>query len=608
MGISMVVISTSFIFSLIMAIIYFLKRQVVSYEVKIYNVLIVLNFFSLILEFWLGYNVFSKVDLNSINNVVINYLFLITLFIWFSLFVVYVFFNLFQQSKNTFYQYVNKQKNKMLIIFISYIIFGVLLLLFLANNNSSNLLIGINFSILRYILIFYIMLCIFFILVNFRSIPIKKYSLIIFSIIIFLGLLISKYVLPNILLDAFLVSLVTFLLYFNLENSDLGMISELNIAKEQAEKANNAKTDFLSSMSHEIRTPLNAIVGFAQALSEEDIKEDTKDEVKDIISASETLLEIVNGILDISKIEANKLEIINTEYSFWKVYNESVSLAKSRIGDKSLEFRNIYDLNIPPTLYGDKLRIKQVILNLLTNAIKYTEEGFIEFKVSSIKKDDICRIVISVEDSGIGIPEDKMGKLFNKFERLDIDNDIKAEGTGLGLAITKKLLDLMNGQIVVQSTYGQGSKFTVAIDQKIVPTNIVNSKETDVVDETKYIGKKVLIVDDNFINLKVAERLLKKYEIDIDTASSGEECLNIVKNNGNYDLILLDDMMPKMSGVETYKNLLSLPNFNTPTVALTANAIVGMKEKYLQEGFSDYISKPIEKSELERVVRKFLNK
>ncbi len=598
MGISMIVISTSFIFNLIMAIIYFLKRQIISYEAKIYNVLIILNFFSLILEFWLGYNVFSKVDPNSINNVVINYLFLIILFIWFSLFVVYAFFNIFQQSKNNFYQYVNKYKNKMLIIFIFYIIFGILLL-FLANKNNSDLLIGINFPILRYILIFYIMLCLFSILVNFKSIPIKKYSLIIFSIIIFLVLLISKYVLPNILLDAFLVSVVTFLLYFNLENSDLGMISELNIAKEQAEKANNAKTDFLSSMSHEIRTPLNAIVGFAQALSEEDIKEDTKDEVKDIISASETLLEIVNGILDISKIEANKLEIINTEYSFWKVYNESVSLAKSRIGDKSLEFRTIYDLNIPPTLYGDKLRIKQVILNLLTNAIKYTEEGFIEFKVSSIKKGDICRIVISVEDSGIGIPEDKMGKLFN---------NIKAEGTGLGLAITKKLLDLMNGQIVVQSTYGQGSKFTVAIDQKIVPTNIVNSKETDVVDETKYIGKKVLIVDDNFINLKVAERLLKKYEIDIDTAASGEECLNIVKNNGNYDLILLDDMMPRMSGVETYKNLLLLPNFNTPTVALTANAIVGMKEKYLQEGFSDYISKPIEKSELERVIRKFLNK
>ena len=397
-------------------------------------------------------------------------------------------------------------------------------------------------------------------------------------------------------------------MYFTIENPDVKMLQEVEFAREQAEKANHAKTDFLSSMSHEIRTPLNAIVGFSQALLEEEIPNSAKEEVEDIISASNTLLELVNSILDISKIEANKIEIIEKEYSFKEVYNELIALTKARLGEKNLEFSCSYDESIPPVLYGDHVRIKQIILNLLTNSVKYTKQGFIDFKVSSFKQNGICRLIISVEDSGIGIKQENIDKLFTKFERFD-EKNTTIEGTGLGLAITKKLIDLMSGKIIVQSLYKKGSKFTVILDQKIIDKKslepVINKEEPKSANLTE---KRILIVDDNSLNLKVAARLLATYKMQVDTCLSGEECISKIEAQEKYDLIFLDDMMPKLSGVETLKKLKERKDFCIPTIALTANAITGMREKYLSDGFDDYLSKPIEKEELNRIIQKFLQK
>ncbi len=252
-------------------------------------------------------------------------------------------------------------------------------------------------------------------------------------------------------------------------------------------------------------------------------------------------------------------------------------------------------------------KVREIVTNLLTNAVKYTEKGMIDFSVSCINEKGNSKLVISVEDTGRGIKPEKIDKLFTKFQRLEEDKNTTLEGTGLGLAITKSLVEMMNGRIIVQSKYGSGSKFTVYLKQKIVkivnnPVEVQEEENTQIVD---YSNKKILIVDDNLLNIKVATRLLKNYKLLLDTDLSGEECLKKVEEK-EYDLIFLDDMMPKLSGTETLKTLKQKKSFHTPVVVLTANAISGMRETYLQNGFSDYLAKPIDKLELERILKKYL--
>ena len=414
---------------------------------------------------------------------------------------------------------------------------------------------------------------------------------------------------PQIAIICFVESFVCYLMYHTIENPDMKLINELEFAKKNAERANSAKTEFLSNMSHEIRTPLNAIVGFSNSIIEDNTLEDAKTEAKDIIMASQNLLEIVNGILDISKIEAGKMEIVNTNYNPMNMFNDLTKLIKPRIEEKPIELQTSFAKDIPGILYGDNGKVKEIITNLLTNAAKYTDKGSINFTVDCINQKDTCKLIISVEDTGRGIKPEKIDKLFTKFNRLEEDKNTTLEGTGLGLAITKNLVEMMGGKIIVQSKYGTGSKFTVYLSQKIISMidNTPKTKEEETIKNKDYSSKKVLIVDDNNLNLKVAVRLLKNYQITPDTATSGFECIDKLKDN-TYDLILMDDMMPKMSGVETFKKLKENKEFKTPVVILTANAISGMKEKYLKDGLNDYLAKPIEKAELDNILNKFLNK
>lgn len=606
MSISSTFSMCSFFYSLLLIIVYFRKKRLDTLENRIYGWTIIVNFIGIILAIT-SYITIIYYNQIPITNMIISKALIVyyLTYIWLLTFYIYVI------SKKVNYDNVHTDFKKIINFgFIVYIILAltIIILPLYFKNDTSVYSYGPSANVTYFVSAIAIIYWLFILFKNFKEIKTKKYA----PIIAFIGIgglvMVIQKMFPGVLLMTSMETFVTFLMFFSIENPDMKLINELNIAKSQAERANQVKSDFLSNMSHEIRTPLNAIVGFSQALQEENLPPQAQDEVKDIVMASDTLLDIVNGILDISKIEANKLEIVSTEYSLQAVLDELVSLSKARLGEKPIEFRCVFDPSIPPYLYGDKVRVKQVVLNILTNAIKYTKQGFIEFKVSSIQKDGVCRLIISVEDSGIGIKAESINKLFTKFERLDIEKNNTIEGTGLGLAITKKLLELMGGQIVVQSVYGKGSKFTIALDQKIVtnPTTVVETKTVVATSKLDLTGKKILVVDDNMINLKVASRLLKDYNCIVDTANSGFDCIDKISNGASYDLILMDDMMPKMSGVETFHKLKENENFHIPTVALTANAISGMKEKYLQEGFQDYLAKPIEKTELYRVLVKFL--
>lgn len=602
MIIGMSFIASAFIFASMIAIIYFAKKHVDTIETKLYNYILIISIINMIIEFTLCTNILLDVPLFSFYNLLINKLFLVTLFTWFSLFTLYII------SVAGVIKIHKKVTWKIIIYYLIIVTLLVFLPIELVDENGVAYSTGIATYLLYGICVFYVLIWLIIIFKNKKKLRKKALPFIAFIICLII-MLVARALIPGLLLNSFSSAFATVLMYFTIENPDIKMIEQLNIAKETAEKANAAKTDFLSNMSHEIRTPLNAIVGFSNILlDDENIPEKAKDEVRDIVMASDNLLEIVNGILDISKIEAGKLEIVDTEYSVKKVIDELVALSKGRLGDKPIEFKTNIDQSIPPVLYGDAGRIKQICVNILTNAIKYTKEGWIEFKVSSIVKDNICRLIISVEDTGIGIKEKNIDKLFNKFERLDLEDNVTIEGTGLGLAITKKLVDLMHGKIVVQSVFGKGSKFTVSIDQRIVENPKIKVDTEKIVNEEIIVNnKKVLLVDDNKINLKVAERLLESYGIKTESVESGFACLDKIKAGEKYDLIMLDDMMPKMSGVETLKKLKEIKGFDTKVIALTANALTGMREKYLNDGFNDYLAKPINKEELNKIINKYLN-
>lgn len=599
-------------FSILLNIVFFSKQRITSYETKLYKILIVSNLISLIMEFICTY--FSYHYTFFVSNFVIK-TYLMILLLWITTFTIYI-NNISKISKleEKRFNYLKRIWVYLLFYSIVIIIIIILPIKYRITQYGANAY-GMSVDVIYVVSLIYAITWLFSLFKNIRNIRNKRYlPLYIYSVLSFIIAYMQR-LYPGLLLITPVETFVTFLMYFTIENPDLQMISELNIAKGEADRANKAKTEFLANMSHEIRTPLNAITGFSQALAEEEgMPDSAKEDIRDIISASNSLLEIVNGVLDISKIEANKIEVVNKVYSPSEIFRDLQSLTKVRIGNKPIEFRTYIDSTIPKKLYGDQGRIKQIILNLLTNAAKYTEEGYIDFKVSSLVKDDVCRFIISVEDTGKGIKPEQIDRLFNKFDRLDEEENITIEGTGLGLAITKKLLELMNGEITVQSVYGKGSKFTAYIDQKIVReenTDIDQAEKLEVLTETSnpvydYTNRKILVVDDNKLNLKVAQKLLSKYCVQVIAVQSGFECIDKINLKEEFDLILLDDMMPKMNGKETLKKLREIENFNIPVVALTANALSGMREEYLNQGFDDYLAKPIEKVELEKVLETFL--
>ena len=599
-------IISSLVVSLIMAFTYFARKKVNTSETKVYSYLIIISILGSIISIPLYFLIKDYQSFNLFTFLIPR---LYLLYIMVFVFTIVCYFRVIAAKINEKYFFGDVEMFFSIYLFINLIIILILPMEY----HNSNGEVYVNGIAVYYTYILCALECIYMLLVLVRNITmIKSKKIIPVLILIVIGIIaaLMQFFSPGVRVITYALNLIVQIMFFTIENPDVKLLEQVRLAQEETDKANKTKSDFLSILSHEIRTPLNTIVAFSDSLKDKDFPKNDKEEIKDIYDASLSILETVNGIIDISKLENNTLEIEEANYQFSKVYDELVMFTKERLkGNKKINFKTNLTNDMPKYLYGDSFRIKQIMLNLLSNAIKYTKEGYIEYDVQCINKGDICRMVITVSDSGRGIKKSNINRIFDD-ERI-INNKNIVEGTGLGLSVTKKLLELMDGQILVQSIYGKGSQFRVVLDQKIVEEQeIIDNKERQK-KENEITGdlshKTVLIVDDNQMNLKVAQRLLAKYNINIETANSGFKCLDLVKLN-KYDLILLDDMMPKMSGKETLEQLKTYSNFNTPVVVLTANAVYGVKDEYITLGFNDYLSKPIEKDELNRVLKKYLDK
>lgn len=598
----------SLTYLVLLLVVFLVKPKINTKENQIFKKLTLFNVAGLFLEILCHTAVKIANDYYFLSVLILKS-YLIYTIIWTMIFNVYVFLVSswrYEEKDESLDKYYSKLKKRsiFIIVIVSIVILVLPIRIFDENGIVYSYGPSVDFLLLSSFLVGFTWLIKFF--QNIKTIKQKKYIPIIFCIIILSFVATIQTIDRSILIATTGHAFICFLMYFTIENPDLKLVHEMELAKEAAIKANMAKSDFLSSISHEIRTPLNAIVGLSEINKEAESLEEAKENLEDIINAANILDDIVGNVLDMSKIEGGHLKLNNACYNPKEMFTSVINVIEHRFKEKNLPLNLYIAQDLPNLLFGDYSNFKKVILNLLSNSVKYTKEGYVSFTVNCVNKDDLCRLIISVEDTGRGIKPEKIDKLFNKFDRLEQDKNTTTEGTGLGLAITKHIIELMGGNITVQSVFGSGSKFTVTVDQQI-RDNCEETKE-EVIEQKEslyFTDKKVLIIDDNNLNLKVAHKLLDRYNCEVEEASSGDECLNIINRGGKFDLLLMDEMMPGMSGSEVMK-ILKDNGYSVPIVVLTADVDIDARGKYLKKGYDDYLAKPIRIKELENVLKKYL--
>ena len=596
MNLNLILLLLSLFYLMLVAVLHFNRKKEKSLSYDVYNYIILIAFGGIIFDLLYvdsSLLIMSDIAIFSVHNIILILLVcLVTLYLFF--------------SSVTSLRRV--QKKVLLIVSMYLVAIGVNLFLYLNDNFGTLFNLSWHEIFLYSVVILSIFSWLGYIVLNVKKMDRKKIAPVIVFTLFFLPVMYIRSMEPSILIITPFVTYLAVLMYHTFDDYEEKMLSEeLAIAREQIEKANFAREEFLAEMSHQIRTPLNTIVGYSQIIEEQNISDNIKEDVANIKSASANLLDLVNNIIDVSKITVDQLEIVNDEYDVQQLVSEVVAIATERIGQKEIKFNVDIDKNIPKYLYGDYHRMKQIMVNMLANAIKQTEKGEINFKIETEHIEEKCRLVIVIENSGVivHVEDDKM---FEKYEQLNTGQFQPMEESDLNVALTSRLVELMNGSLIISDEVELGTKITISVVQKIVDSFPKKNLESIIhcdINNLNLIGKRVLLVDDNKINLKVTTKLLTNYDLKVDGVFSGQECLEKINNGESYDLIFLDAMMPNMSGIETLQKLRKIKNFQTPVVVLTANATIGMRDKYLKDGFNDYVAKPVERKELEGILITF---
>lgn len=585
-------IITGIMFTLLLILVFKIKKQNNLLSNSTYFILTLTLIVGYILELIIYY--LNSISINNIMLEIYTKLYLIFIICWSSIFSVYIFL----LSKK------DDEYNKKIMILYGLLTFtsSIAVIILPLNITYTNRIIlsGNSINFLKILILCMLSILYMRIILNNKIVKTMKadYIYIVLIILTISFFLETKYQL-NIVTTILLF--VTYLIFLTIENPALKEYEIINNLRLRALKANTNKTNFLSNMSHELRTPLASIISSIDEIKSYNLPQEIKDNLNDIIDSSNSLLEIVGNVIDINKIENKIYDLKEKNYNIRDLVEKLIKLNTKKYSKENVVFKYSVSDNTPSNLFGDKTKIKEIINNILDNSFKYTNKGSISLTINSVLDNDICNLIIEIKDTGIGIKSEDLNKIFNGN---DIDNDINSNVNrdGLGLLVSKDLVNLLNGTITVSSYYGSGSVFTINIPQKL-------KNELEIVEQTnttKFNNKKILLVDDDRLNNRILKRLLKIYNIELDTCERGIECIDKINNGEQYDLILMDIMMPDINGVDTLKKLKSNKNFNTKVIALTADALSTSRNKYLKAGFTDYLAKPFKKEELEEKLKNLL--
>lgn len=600
----------SLFYIVLLTIMYFSKQRLKALENKIYGWLIIANLIGVILAISCYYTILNM-DIVPVLNVVISKALLLYYLAWISIFTTYVFVVSYDSKDKTGtdkYKHFKKVCKIFTSLFFVIAIPVWLLPLYFYREGSVVYSYGPGANLLYIVIPLYITSFLIYMFKNLKTLKNRKYLPLFAFIFIGTIVMIVQKLNPGLLLMTAMETFVTFLMYFTIENPDIKMIEELNKAKNLSEKYNNDKSIFLFNFVQQVKPSLNRIVQLSDVDQNEKDLANLKNNLNSINEQSNRILNTLNNVFDVSTIDSSKIKIIENEYRVNLLLNEIILKNKNAIEEKGLEFRINLDEGIPEALYGDYIKLKQILNALISNSIKYTDKGFIELTVNSIVKYDICRLIINIEDSGIGIRSEEVDKLFIKKQEEDFE-DINIDDNNITLDVIKKMVNLIGGTIMVKSSKKEGSKFTVVLDQRIVEDS--NNKTLADFERYKKIQLdkvNVMIVDDEEKNLETLAKKLSNDRINIVTVNGGQLCLERIRNKEKYDLILIDDVLNKLSAGDTEKKLRQIKDFNTPVVVISDSDDNVTRSMYLQTGFNGVITKPIKKKDFEKLIDEMVHK